>query len=160
MGINTYGVVLTENKDFFKIFHSVVEMLNSIIIPVRNTEMKSKGLHAAFQLKDRFSLPESSLPSHSQMVVISFTHCGEQRNLTIHFDCDDDFVEGWNPSLVGSKIIFSLNCWGNSEFFMKKVLQAVSFAGDAYYIFNDCADNAEFVKFDPAEQIEYNPELK
>ncbi len=128
MGINTVGLVMTENKDFFKVKRSVIS-----------------AIHKMFeQNEENYKSIRVLMSDFSDLAQFCFTLNGDDRMITIHFDCDSD---GENCGyLDGSKLILSLGCWGDSVHIMKTVLQGLQVFGKTYILSNDFDGQLEEVK--------------
>ena len=138
MGADTKGLVMTEQKNAFEVAHKVVDAIESLITRTNHEWRTSSIINNAMGENPQFTSPRIEMASFSQMLRIIFTYKGEDRMLTIHFDCDSD-GEGCGY-IDGSKIILSLGYWGSSVEIMRAVLDELKVYGDAYLIDNDCSD--------------------
>lgn len=132
MGINTYGFIATENKDVWRTCDAVRNVLK---------ELKTTKGNGVFRNKEISSEIIAEYEIHSsKFITVSFWDGDDPRRLFIYFDCDCDFSEAYR----GSKIIFSLNCWGRSSFLIKSILK--HFDEPKWFVENDCCD--EWVRLD------------
>jgi hypothetical protein len=129
MGCDTKGFVLTKEKDVFKIC-KIIE--KSILNEIRK-ETGAENLMSVFVKDNNFSFPHFKLYTHG-MVGCQFRFKGEERDLSIHTLCDNDY----NEVRYGKKVIVSLGAWGESVKIVNFVITALSELGEAYIIHNDC----------------------
>ncbi len=128
MGVNTVGLVMTENKDFFKVKRSVISAIQKMFE----------------QNEENYKLVRVLMSDFSDLAQFCFTLKGDDRMLTIHFDCDSD---GENCGyLDGSKLILSLGHWGDSVDIIKTVLKELQVFGKTYILANDFDGQLEEVK--------------
>lgn len=138
MGADTKGLVMTEQKNAFEVAHKVVDAIESLMTRTNHEWRTSSIINNAMGENPQFTSPRIEMASFGQMLRIIFTYKGEDRMLTIHFDCDSD-GEGCGYK-NGSKLILSLGYWGSSVEIMRAVLDELKVYGDAYLIDNDCSD--------------------
>lgn len=138
MGADTKGLVMTEQKNAFEVAHKVVDAIESLMTTTSYDWHTSSIINKARGENPHFTSPRIEMASFSQMLRITFAYKGEDRTLTIHFDCDSD-GEGCGYK-DGSKLILSLGYWGSSVEIMRAVLEELKVYGDAYLIDNDCSD--------------------
>lgn len=128
MGVNTVGLVITENKDFFKVKRMVISAIHKLF---EQNEEKCKSIRVL-------------MGDYSDLAQFIFELNGDGRILTIHFDCDSD---GENCGyLDGSKLILSLGYWGDSIQIMKSVLKELNSLGKTYILPNDYDGELEEVE--------------
>jgi len=141
MGVDTKGFVATKCKDVFFVVGLAEEALNNLIRPhARATRFAGKSAEDP----PRYRTVSTKLHASSEGVELDFTYEGEQRTLRMYFTCDCD-----NTDYAPASISLSLGCWGQSELYMKAVLQALSPLGDAYFDFSD-SDDVDPAKLDSA----------
>ena len=131
MGCDTKGLVMTKEKNPFKIFNTIKKTLEGMML-------EKSGEDSLFKMYrvDGFSSPHCELTDISGMLIVSFEYAGEKRELHVHLDCDND---GKNCGyLNGKKIILSFVMWGSSIELMKEIVQGLKVFGDGYLIENDC----------------------
>lgn len=131
MGCDTKGLVMTKEKNPFKIFGTIKKSLEGMML-------EKTGCERLFDTyrKDGFSGISCELTDISGMLIVSFEYAGEKRDLHVHLDCDND---GKNCGyLNGKKIILSFGMWGSSIELMKGIVQGLKVFGDGYLIENDC----------------------
>lgn len=138
MGANIKGLVMTEQKNAFDAAHKAVTAIESLMQSVSYDWRASSRISLAVGDKPSFTSPRIEMSSFCQMLRVFFVYKGEDRMLTMHFDCDSDGEAcGYKD---GSKLILSLGAWGSSVEIMKAVLDNLKNLGDTYIIENDCAD--------------------
>lgn len=138
MGADTKGLVMTEQKNAFDAAHKAVTAIESLMQSVSYDWRASSRISSAVVDEPSFTSPRIEMSSFCQMLRVFFVYKGEDRMLTIHFDCD---VEGEACGYKdGPKLILSLGAWGSSVEIMKAVLDNLKHLGDTYLIENDCTD--------------------
>lgn len=138
MGADTKGLVLTEQKNAFEVAHKVVGAIESLMTSNNYDWRTSAIIDSVRGNSPLFTAPQIEMASFCQMLRVIFAYKGEDRILTIHFDCDSDGEAcGYKD---GSKLILSLGAWGSSVEIMRAVLNAMKVYGQAYLIENDCSD--------------------
>lgn len=130
MGCNTIGLVITKDKDPFKVFRLVKEA----IISEMKKETGEEVYYRIFK-KEQFTSPVCTISDFTEMMNIDFYFNGDYRSMTVHLTCDNDYLE----AAKGKRIILSLGCYGESERLIKTALQGLSSLGDTYFIDNDCS---------------------
>lgn len=134
MGCDTKGFVLTKEKDVFKI----CKIIETAIFNEIKNDSGIDNITAVWG--ENYSYPKFEI-STIGMITCHFTFADEDRQMSIHTLCDNDY----NEARKGKKIILSLGAWGKSVRLIKVVLSALSELGKAYIIENDCSD--EWRKF-------------
>jgi hypothetical protein len=132
MGVDTKGFVATNCKDVFFVVGLAEEALNNLIRPHARAA-RFNGQSA--EDPPKFRTVDARLHASSEGVHLNFTYEGEVRTLHMYFTCDCD-----NTEYTPASISLSLGCWGQSELYMKAVLQALSPLGDVYFDLSDCDD--------------------
>lgn len=127
MSVSTIGVV---RGNFENLVFEVVDSIRKSIYNNFETEnFISDGVKSSSLMNIEFSSYSKSLRCH-------FKDEEDSRMLYVHFDCHVDYEELFE----GSKLIFSLGCWGNSEKIIRAVLKQFPFT-DTYLLANDCDSN-------------------
>jgi len=138
MGVDTKGFVMTEQKNAFDVAHVAVKAIEGLMSQVNYDWRTSSIIQKAQGVPLQFSTPKVTMSTFSHMLTVSFIFNGEDRQLSIHFDCDSD---GESCGYIdGPKIILSLGAWGSSIEIMTVVMQALKVYGNAYLIENDSID--------------------
>lgn len=113
---------------------------------------KNTGKYNTYwQAKDEYSYPQTSYTSFGSKThrfIFTFRYNGEQRMLRICVGCEYDVNSECNdvlPILTDSDatVWISLDMWGESSLYVKKVLESVKEFGDTYFLENDCSDKWE-----------------
>lgn len=130
MGVNTVGLVMTENKDFFKVKRLVIGSIHKLF---EQNEEKCKSIRVL-------------MSDYSDLAQFIFELNGDGRILTIHFDCDSDSDGESCGYLDGSKLILSLGHWGDSIHIIKSVLKELSSLGKTYILPSDYDGELEEVQ--------------
>lgn len=138
MGADTKGLVMTEQKNAFEVAQKVVGAIEGLMTTTNYDWRTSSIINKAMGENSQFTNPRIEMASFSQMLRIIFTYKGEDRILTVHFDCDSD-GEGCGYK-DGSKLVLSLGYWGSSVEIIRAVLGELKVYGPAYLIENDCSD--------------------
>lgn len=138
MGVDTKGLVMTEQKNAFEVAKKVVKAVEGLMSEVNYDWRTSSIIQKALGEPLQFSGPQVRMSASSHMLMVNFIFNGENRQLNVHFDCDSD-GEGCGYK-DGSKLILSLGCWGSSVELMRVVLEELKVYGPAYLIENDCSD--------------------
>ena len=133
MGCDTKGLVMTKEKNPFKIFTTIKSTLEKMMLEKSGAD----SLFGMYRV-DGFSSIHCELSDISGMLIVSFQYAGEKRDLHVHLDCDND--EKNCGYLNGKKIILSFGMWGSSIELMKGIVQGLKVFGDGYLIENDCGD--------------------
>ena len=143
MSVDVKAVVMTENKDVFKILSRVK---NAVVQKM----YKESGIDN-FHLWNRdlgYSWPQAEL-YENRMLTLNFQYKGENRNLHIFFTCNNDYDDEMDGKVMkSSKIILSLGAWGHAVEIMESCLDALSSLGKTYITNDDCADMWRFYKCD------------
>jgi hypothetical protein len=130
MSVDIKGVVVTSLKNPFFVAERITDALNLWI----RTNRKNAGI-GPFTVDKNNSVCEVLMHTTSEMVSIIFTLNGENRKLTIHFDCDSD-----HKDLGPQSLVLSLGCWGLGVPIMKMALHSLSALGPCYLDENDSDD--------------------
>lgn len=124
MSVDTVGVVVTACKDV----RLISDLVQTVLEKLMHTEQPSSSDSTTA------STPCAvRLNPNSGFLEFLFRFRGEQRRLSLAFDCDEDFQE-----LGPQSLWVKLGAWGGSELIMQTVLQALSVLGPAYYDADDC----------------------
>lgn len=130
MGVSTTGFVVTDVKDallIIELARGAVDQLiaDELAICFPGTKRWQAAATGLFKFTDVNI-------SAGGIVQMHFTFHGERRTMSVHFDCDCDYLE-YGPESVS----FSLGCFGESELFITSVAFALSALGQAYVDRND-----------------------
>jgi len=131
MVCTTTGFVLTKNKNISEIWQKIQTGLF-------NDMRKESGQDYLWKVWEtgQFSYPSCRVEPVGGLFTVSFIFKGEQRDLSIHLDCDSDY----SYVKKGKKIITSLGAWGESVHLTEIVLKALQPLGKTYMTDNGCSD--------------------
>lgn len=133
MGVNTNGLVMTNEKNPFLVCSKINDAIHKAMLQ----ETNGKDWRSITR-SEEFAHPKFEMNPDLEMMTVFFTWKTEKRMLSIHFGCDCDGVDvGYYD---GSKIIMSLGFWGDSVNLMRIALESLKEFGNAYLIENDCSD--------------------
>lgn len=132
MGINTKGVIITPVKDVMHVMNMTEKAIDSFINDKGGTRFR-------FQRPEGYQSAETRLSARDGMAITKFAIPGEERSLTVHFNCD--FDEGDIPG--EQRLIFSMGCHGSSDEIIKRVLDKLTHLGPCFFKHAD-SDDAPF----------------
>lgn len=136
MGVDTKGFVLTKEKNPFKVFATIKDALFAEI--KRETGINS----VAAVWGKKYSMPSAELSDMEGYFRISLTYRGEQRDISVHLSCDNDY----DYVKKGKRIIVSLGAWGSSVHLIETVIRALTVYGRGWMCDEDTAENWREVK--------------
>jgi hypothetical protein len=127
MSISTNGFVCGNfENNVFDVLEKVKEALKNFEHP--HPSFEGRMMKSDFSMKVEYS-------GFSRFFTCDFKDGVDARHMFIFFDCSHDY----NTVYDGSKLIFSLGAWGNSEKIIKTMLD--QFDEKSYFITNDCVDD-------------------
>lgn len=145
MSVDTKAVVITDEKDFWKVSQRIGHALYQIIRP----NYEAFSLKEKMQGTSEWKLPKIDVSGSffsldhepTEYFKFIFTYNGEQRMMSVHTDCDCDLqnVHGFGEDTKG--VIMSLGHWGSSVEIMEKVLEGLKDMGKCYILEMDCDDD-------------------
>lgn len=144
MGVDTKGVILTNEKDFWKVSQRIGNALYGAIRPhIERMQTSEDG---------RWKLPTVSVAMQAylfkehpaEMFHFNFIWQGQSRHMSVHTDCDCDLQDEFGEGTKG--IIISLGHNDISVEVIETVLKAVADMGDVYIQRNDCTDDYELLE--------------
>lgn len=137
MSVDSKGVCITPNKDILSVAKIIGNAVDDLV-------KANKSKTVRFD-KDNTFIKWELVPI-CDMIVGEFTIKGEKRRLHVHFGCDSDYQQ---EGFLGSKIIFSLGCWGENEEIFNVVSDALSSLGPVFTKMNDCSDDPFELRCEP-----------
>jgi hypothetical protein len=150
MGINTKAFVTATPTKILELMPKLItdinkwqrDLLDKVVV---ESKYDNRIQYLSNEGKDLWSNGISSITtSYFHSFSIYFKVYGESRRLFVTHTCSGDYEDTYK----GDKIIFDLGCWGRSEEIMKMVGKSVSQFGRVFYVYNDCEDYFEELKFD------------
>lgn len=134
MAVFTKGVIATDKKDVLEMA-ALAESALSALIRERRRSAFPDDVFPSAESRAQFEMPTLRLRPSMGGLDIDFTCDGEHRSLTVNFTCDGD-----HKAVAPKSISLMMGCSGNSELYVKTVLDSLSVYGPAYFVACDISD--------------------
>lgn len=125
MGLDTKGIVITENKDV----RNIARRIGKVVEKIKGINPKNPkiNLNSSYSCEYNFT---------SNYLVYNFLDGADSRSLMVSLDCDLD-----NKDLGNEKIHLTLGCWGNNMDLMPMFSESLKDLGPCYIDENDCDES-------------------
>lgn len=118
MSCTSVGFVLTDEKPVFEILSAIRDGLNEFGI---------------------IRIDDPIVHWFADFITINFNYCDEYRNMSVFFDCDNDYSD----SALGNKVIFSMGTNGHGPEIIRELCLDLSQFGRVFYTPNDCVNDPQ-----------------
>lgn len=141
MGCDTKGLLVykKEEVNVFEVLGNIQDAINKLVLE------SNKDIPRWKIDKDQYSFVKTEFSSFcgSGLFTSYFRYKGEGRILHCTVGCESDLNPNVHPELEGvegSTIWLSLGMWGESDLYIKTVLEACKPFGRVFFTHNDCSE--------------------
>lgn len=127
MAVFTKGFIATDHKDVLEVATLAEAALTRLITDRRSVAYPGVWFFTP-EKREEFQMPNIRLSPEMGTLHIEFACDGEQRNMSLNFECDVD-----NQAFAPKSLSLMMGCSGNSELYVKTVLASLSVFGPAFF---------------------------